>query len=112
LLTKNFLVFKVTAEFKETCPNIASSWFKFESSIDPNNIYIKIDSITKNLNNQNIFNGFMLAKADSTYIYPTFLSEKKNTKKGKEDLNILTAYGFLNYNELTHDISKYLLTTD
>jgi len=106
---QKFLVFKGNGRIKETCPNIASSWFKFESSIDPNNIYIKIDSITKNLNNQNIFNGFMLAKADSTYIYPTFLSEKKNTKKGKEDLNILTAYGFLNYNELTHEyrISSY-----
>ncbi|OFX78646.1 MAG: hypothetical protein A2X12_03625 [Bacteroidetes bacterium GWE2_29_8] len=110
LYAKNrFLTYKGLAKVKELCTKVNSSWFKFESSINPENIFIQVDSACKGISNQNLYCGFMLASGDSAYIYPTFFSEKVNTRRGREDKNILTSYGFVHYedNSKEYKVSSY-----
>lgn len=85
-----FLVFDGTARISHDCAGIPKTWFKFESEINPNNIYIPIA--------QNPVNEFgkpiaasMMVTTDSTHFYSAFLSGKESTN----DPYVLPADGFL-----------------
>src|SRR5208283_4838907 len=97
--TKPLLTFTGAAQPRIDCSNPKPQWLKFESEINPDNIYIPIDDHPRNVNFNNIYAGIFLG-SDSIHIYPAFLSGRRNYN----DSYIHTASGFLHYN---HDSMVY-----
>jgi len=97
--TKPLLTFDGGVSIKTDCPKLKPGWLKFESEIDPKDIYIPIDENPLNINNNKIFAGLFLSP-DSIHIYPAFLSPRR----GYSDKYIVTSNGYLYYNK---DSMKY-----
>jgi hypothetical protein len=76
------------------CPKFSADWLKFDSDIDPKNIYIPVAEKTQNYNFRNIYTGIFIAN-DSIHIYPAFLSGRRTYN----DTYISTSGGFLHYNK-------------
>jgi len=73
---------------------LSKFWLKFENRIVPDSILIPVDRKMQNLDLNNIYAGTLKAR-DSIYIYPTFLSGRKDYF----DRNISRADGFLYFNK-------------
>ncbi len=85
-----FLVFDGAAKISHDCAGIPKTWFKFESEINPNNIYIPISKDPVNELGKPIA-ASMMVTTDSTHFYSAFLSGKESTN----DPYVLPADGFL-----------------
>lgn len=85
-----FLVFDGTARILHDCAAIPKSWFKFESEIDPNNIYIPVAKNPVDGAGKPIAASLMVT-TDSTHFYSAFLSPKE----AGNDPYVLPADGFL-----------------
>jgi hypothetical protein len=86
-----FLVFDGSTSLNHDCA-IGKSKLHFSGLINPNEIYIPVDSLPVNDKGEPITSGLASnASADSTGIYGTFLS----AKKAKSDVSVVTASGFL-----------------
>lgn len=88
--TNQFLVFDGSARMSHDCAAISKSWFKFESEINPMNIYIPVakdpvDALGKPIA------ASMMVTTDSTHFYSAFMSPKESTN----DPHVLPADGFL-----------------
>ncbi|MCW3085398.1 MAG: hypothetical protein JWP12_2764 [Bacteroidetes bacterium] len=88
--TNQFLVFDGTARISHDCAGIPKSWFKFESEIDPNNIYIPVPKEPVDGGGKPIAASLMVT-TDSTHFYSAFLSPKESSN----DPYVLPADGFL-----------------
>jgi hypothetical protein len=88
--TNNFLVFDGAARISHDCAAIPKTWFKFESEVDPNNIYIPIAKEPVDIAGKPIA-ASMMVTTDSTHFYSAFLSPKESTN----DPYVLPADGFL-----------------
>lgn len=88
--SNEFLVFDGTARISHDCAAIPKSWFKFESEINPNNIYIPISKDPLDAAGKPIAASLMVT-TDSTHFYSAFLSPKESTN----DPYVLPADGFL-----------------
>lgn len=75
------------------CDKPKPNWLKFNSEIDPKDIFIPINDNPLNINNNKIFSG-ILSGSDSIHIYPSFLSGRRNYN----DSYIHTSSGYLHYN--------------
>ncbi|MBN2520192.1 MAG: hypothetical protein JXB17_06795, partial [Bacteroidales bacterium] len=71
-------------------------WIRFNTTIDPRNIFIPIPEKPKDINQNPIFMGEYITN-DSIHIYTSFLSRRKDYS----DNLITTAYGFLHYSNKT-----------
>jgi len=71
---------------------IPLEWFRFKAAIDPNEIYIPIESTLKNEDDDLLTSSIVLDK-DTGEIYSSFVSVKRSDK----DPNLLPASGFLTY---------------
>jgi hypothetical protein len=96
--TNQFLVFDGTARISHDCAAIPKVWFKFESEINPNNIYIPVDSLPKDGANKPLAASLMVT-TDSTHFYSAFLSTKESTN----DPYVLSASGFLFFDKATRE---------
>jgi len=85
-----FLVFDGTARISHDCAGIPKTWFRFESEINPNSIYIPITKDLKNEAGKPLASSMMVT-TDSTHFYTAFLSGKESTN----DPYVLPADGFL-----------------
>ncbi|MBN8697008.1 MAG: hypothetical protein J0L87_10795 [Bacteroidetes bacterium] len=85
-----FLVFAGAARISHDCAGIPKTWFKFESEINPNNIYIPVSKDPVNEAGKPIA-ASMMVTTDSTHFYSAFLSPKESTN----DPHVLPADGFL-----------------
>ncbi|MFZ5940656.1 MAG: hypothetical protein ACOYXB_08785 [Bacteroidota bacterium] len=74
--------------------DISRNWFKFETRIDPDSVMIPVGEKMQNINLNNVYAGTLIAR-DSTHIYSTFLSGRKDYF----DKNITSASGFLYFNK-------------
>ena len=74
------------------CDKPKPNWLKFNSEIDPKDIFIPINDNPLNINNNKIFSG-ILSGSDSIHIYPSFLSGRRNYN----DSYIHTSSGYLHY---------------
>ncbi|MFL5762975.1 MAG: hypothetical protein ACJ77K_03475 [Bacteroidia bacterium] len=88
--TNNFLVFDGTARISHECTAVPRTWFKFESEIDPNNIYIPISKDPVDIAGKPIA-ASMMVTTDSTHFYSAFLSPKESSN----DPYVLPADGYL-----------------
>ncbi len=81
--------------------SIGKSWLRFTSLVDPANISIPVPEQMQNTALNKIFAGSMITR-DSTHIYSTFLSGRKDYF----DANITTASGELSYDP---DLESYII---
>ena len=91
---KQFLVFKGYSRILHDCDLLSKNWFSFETEINPNDIYIPIDSTTKDVNGNPLIASVLLS-ADSLGIYTAFL----NNKKKYSHTDVLHATGYLYYDK-------------
>ncbi|MCI5055445.1 MAG: hypothetical protein MRY83_05005, partial [Flavobacteriales bacterium] len=96
--SNEFLEFKGTGRILHNCETLSKSWFRFRGEIDPNDIYIPIDTIIKNDDDKRLAAGIMV-KNDSAHIYPAFLSNKKRYS----DKEVVKASGFLHFDKTSQN---------
>lgn len=87
------LTFEGGTQIMHTCESLERNWFKFRSPIDPQDIYIPVDTNMRDVGMAKLGAGVMIAKESPVELYSTFLSRKKN----REDATLITATGFLKY---------------
>lgn len=92
--TDSLLTFQGGVTFPSTCERPKPSWLKFESRIDPKDIFIPISENPVNINNNRIFSGVLLG-SDSIHTYPAFISGRRNYN----DTYVVTSSGFLHFNK-------------
>ena len=92
--SKQFLVFDGVAQINHDCASLEKRWIDFESEIDPNNIYIPIDTNLRDSTGAFIATGINL-NIDSTFLYPGFLAKRVNYS----DIPLIEALGFLHYHK-------------
>lgn len=91
---KPFLTFNGGARIFHDCEQIQQNYFKFESEINPGEIYIPVPVQPLDINMNYIYSGIFITR-DSAHIYPSFFSEKKLPS----DRYIITADGYLFYDK-------------
>jgi len=74
--------------------DMSRNYLKFESRIDPDSVIIPVDEKMQNINLNKIFAGTLIAR-DSTHIYSTFMSGRKEYF----DRNITSASGVMYYDK-------------
>lgn len=74
--------------------SLPTSWFSFNSAIDPEDIYIPIDKVTVNEEGEQLTSSLVL-DPDTGSLYSTFLSKKLDD----DDIDLLPADGYLTYEE-------------
>ncbi len=92
--TKN-LTFKGAVKIVHGCEDIQKNWLKFESEIDPERIFIPLDTSMKSITARKLTAGVVIANESPYKTYGTFLSSVKD----KDDTPLLTSEGFLYFNE-------------
>ncbi|MEA3462611.1 MAG: hypothetical protein U9R49_12070 [Bacteroidota bacterium] len=97
-----FLTFDGGIRLVHDC-DIGKSWLRFTSAIDPAEIHVPIPEQMQNTALNKIFSGTMITR-DSTHIYSTFLSARKDYF----DANITSARGELIYDPERED---YIIST-
>ncbi|MBN2165896.1 MAG: hypothetical protein JW717_06435 [Marinilabiliaceae bacterium] len=78
------------------CESGPKQFVRFESKIDPKNVLVPLNEDLVNFERESIYKDFFLKK-DSTHIYSSFLGRRKFYS----DIPILTAGGYLHYNNAT-----------
>jgi hypothetical protein len=96
--TNQFLVFDGATSIFHSCASIPKTWFKFESEINPNSIYIPVPAKPLNGEGKPIASA-MLVTTDSTHFYSAFLSPKISNK----DSLVLAAEGFLFFDKQSRE---------
>ncbi len=91
LANRENLEFVGAAKIVSECDTIKSQWVKFASVLDPSDIYIPIDSLPLDINNQKIANGLIMQSTGRAY--PAFLSRTYTAY----DMNVFHAHGYLYY---------------
>ncbi|MFY8021672.1 MAG: hypothetical protein ACOVP1_10755 [Bacteroidia bacterium] len=71
-----------------------TDWFRSSATINPDSIFIPLSTPITNLNRQTLNNGFYVSN-DSTHVYSTLFSRKRNTS----DQELLKCEGIFTYNE-------------
>lgn len=93
-----FLTFNGYTRIGQKCDFMPNSWFRFESEIDPNNIFIPITDRPIDEKKNPLFNGFVFS-ADSLGLYPAIFSAKKRPS----DYEVLKASGFVWFDKRTQE---------
>ncbi len=96
------LVFDGGTRIVHNC-NIGKDWLRFSSTIDPADIHIPVVDPMQNVALNKIFAGSMITR-DSTHIYSTFLSGRKDYF----DTNLTQASGILLYDP---ERESYIIST-
>jgi len=98
-----FLSFDGGTRIVHDCP-IGRAWLRFTSVVDPKNITIPIPAQMQNTDLNNIYAGSLITR-DSTHIYSTFISGRKDYF----DANLTRADGKLIYDPLRE---SYIISQD
>ncbi|MDB4534650.1 hypothetical protein N9242_07250, partial [Vicingaceae bacterium] len=89
-----YITFDGFSRIFHECDLLARNWFSFESEINPTDIYIPVDSTTKDINGNPLSVSVFLSP-DSLGVYTSFI----NNKKKYSHIPVLPAEGFLYYNK-------------
>ncbi len=84
------------------CETIDRTYFKFKAEINPEEIYIPVDTALRDMEMTRLGIGVMVSNGSPLSIYPTFLSDMVEHK----DQPLVGATGFLYYEKAT---SRYLI---
>jgi hypothetical protein len=96
------LEFNGAAKTITDCDTTSYSWVKFKSFLDPEDVFIPIDSLPFNINNTRLSSGLVLSNANK--VYPAFLGRKTN----QYDQELFSAHGFLHYDM---EEGKYIIAS-
>jgi hypothetical protein len=96
------LTFEGGTQIMHACESLSRNWFKFRAPIDPQDIYIPVDTNMRDLGMAKLGAGVMIASEAPVNLYSSFLSRKNN----REDVALITATGFLRYDPNT---KRYLI---
>ena len=104
---KKGMYFRGATFLEHNCKNLKKSWIGFASDIDPANVMIPIEEgiqawMPGQKKGAKLGAGVLL-KIDSTHLYSAFLSPQKY----HSDNSLISAYGFMNYNE---QLNEYQLS--
>lgn len=104
---KKGMNFRGATFLEHDCNKLKKSWIGFESDIDPANVMIPIEEgiqawLPGKAKGTKLGSGVLL-KVDSTHLYSAFLSPQKY----HSDNSLISASGFLNYNE---EMQEYQLS--
>ncbi len=91
---KQYLTFDGYSRIFHDCDLLGKDWFSFEAEVDPNDIYLPIDSTTKSVDGKPLLASVLLS-ADSLGIYTSFL----NKKKKYSHTEVIPAQGYLTYDK-------------
>ncbi len=86
------LYFDGATRINHECTQIEENWLKFETEIDPKNIYIPLEEPLKDINESFLVSGAMLA-TDSVHVFPAFVSPRKRYS----NLAVAAAAGYLTF---------------
>jgi hypothetical protein len=100
---QQFMNFDGYTLIQQTCDNIETTWFKFESVIDPKKIVVILPEDNPATRGDNLYNGIYIAP-DSTSGFSAFLT-RGNTMADQE---LIAATGVLFYDL---DQNSYVVTT-
>lgn len=89
-----FLTFDGRGRILHDCNLLPRDWFTFESQINPKDIYIPIDSTTKDVFDNPLY-ASVFSSPDSLGIYTSFV----NNKKVYSNLEVIKATGYLYYDK-------------
>lgn len=89
-----YLTFNGAAKILHDCDLLSKNWFTFRTPVNPTEIYIPVDSTTKDIEGNPLFASVMLS-SDSLGIYSTFLNQK--IKRSHQE--VLPAKGFIYYDK-------------
>lgn len=98
LANNEYLTFDGKSRILHDCDLLSKDWFSFRSEINPSEIYIPIDSTTKNVAGNPLLASVMLS-SDSLGIYSAFL----NSKKKYSHTEVIPASGYLYYDKETEE---------
>lgn len=98
----NFFYKGATTMFVD-CPIYQPNWFRFESEIKKDSIFIPLEEELKNDAGGTIYTAMMLS-GDSVHIYPAVFDRQKHYS----DLPLISATGFLTYDK---DMRQYQVST-
>jgi len=99
-----FLNFNGGFKIREQCNKGIPEWIKFNSDINPKDIYINIDQDLFSLKTDKIESGIMFSN-ESNEFYSGFLTKKK----AQSDQRIIGAHGYLRYDR---NSDKYLVGSE
>jgi len=91
-----FLTFDGGAKIIYDCSNNENNYLKFNSEIDPEDIYIPVPEQPLDINMNYIYSGVYIS-VDSAHVYPAFNGRRKLSR----DRAVITAEGFLHYDDET-----------
>jgi hypothetical protein len=93
-----FMSFKGYTRIKHDCDLLSKNWFYFHSEINPNEIFIPIDTILSDEEDNKLTASVMLSK-DSLGIYSAFA----NRIHKYSDAKVLPAFGYIYYDKETKE---------
>jgi len=95
-LTANnqYLTFSGHTRIAHNCVTISRNWLRFSSEVDPEDIYIPVDSVAFDENSNLLSTGVLLV-TDSVHLYSTFLSKSRKAS----DPQVLPVKGYLFYDK-------------
>ncbi|MHC1707819.1 MAG: hypothetical protein AB9842_09890 [Bacteroidales bacterium] len=92
--SKEFLNFKGGYRLKHDCDTMVRAWVRFESEINPREIYLPVNEDLRDINNKNIFASLAFSQKNN-HIYSAILNKKENFS----DQELVSARGFIYYDE-------------
>ena len=97
-----YLIFDGGAKLLHNCDLMPATYFKFRSEINPDEIYIPVDSSLRDMTMTKLGVGVMITGDSPMTVYPAFLSDIRE----KDDRSIIQAEGFLTHDKAT---GRYLI---
>ncbi len=97
-----YLIFDGGARLLHNCDLMPATYFKFRSEINPEEIYIPVDSSLRDMTMTKLGVGVMITGDSPMTVYPAFLSDIRE----KSDRSIIQAEGFLTHEKST---GRYLI---
>ncbi|MFM1932461.1 MAG: hypothetical protein RL226_1764 [Bacteroidota bacterium] len=89
------LTFEGGTRIMQNCANLERGWFKFKSEINPQEIFIPVDTNMRDIGMAKLGAGVMVADDTPIDVYGSFLSRKKD----RNDEPLIEAVGFLYYDK-------------
>jgi len=93
-----FLTFSGGAKLFHVCESLSINYIKFETEINPADIYIPIPAQPSDINMNYLYSGIFITR-DSSHIYAAYF----NPRKLPSDKFIVTANGFLYYDKQSEE---------
>jgi len=97
-----YLIFDGGARILHNCDLMPATYFKFRSEINPEELYIPVDSSLRDMTMTKLGVGVMITGDSPMTVYPAFLSDIRE----KSDRSIIQAEGFLTHEKAT---GRYLI---